>query len=60
MAPKRILLHSPAREKILHGTAALAEPVRVTLGPKSRAVLIRKSCGAPIVCNDGVTIAEVN
>jgi chaperonin GroEL len=32
--------------------------VRITLGPKSKSVLIQKSWGAPIVCNDGVTIAK--
>ena len=58
MAHKQILFHSGAREKILHGTAALADAVRVTLGPKSKSVLIQKKWGAPIVCNDGVTIAK--
>jgi chaperonin GroEL len=48
MAHKRTLFHSPAREKILHGTSALAEAVRVTLGPKSKSVLIRKSRWAPV------------
>jgi chaperonin GroEL len=61
MAYKQILFHSSAREKILRGTAALADAVRVTLGPKSKSVLIQKSWGPPVVCNDGVTIAkEVN
>ena len=54
MAHKQILFHSAAREKILRGTAALADAVRVTLGPKSKSVLIQKKWGAPIVCNDGV------
>ena len=58
MAHKQILFHSSAREKILRGTAALADAVRVTLGPKSKSVLIQKNWGAPIVCNDGVTIAK--
>jgi len=58
MAYKRILFHSPAREKILRGTAALADAVRVTPGPKSKSVLIQKSWGPPIVCNDDVTIAK--
>jgi chaperonin GroEL len=55
---KKILFHSEAREKILRGTAALADAVRVTLGPKSKSVLMQKSWGPPIVCNDGVTIAR--
>jgi len=58
MTHKQLLFHSAAREKILRGTAALADAVRVTLGPKSKSVLIQKSWGAPIVCNDGVTIAR--
>lgn len=58
MAHKRILFHSAAREKILRGAAALADAIRVTLGPKSKSVLIQKKWGVPIVCNDGVTIAK--
>src|ERR1035437_3787034 len=58
MAPKQILFHSAAREKVLRGATLLADAVRVTLGPKSKSVLIQKSWGAPIVCNDGVTIAK--
>jgi chaperonin GroEL len=58
VAHKQILFHSAAREKILRGTAALADAVRVTLGPKSKSVLMQKKWGAPIVCNDGVTIAK--
>ena len=40
MAYKKILFHSKAREKLLAGTRALADAVRVTLGPKSKSVLI--------------------
>ena len=58
MAHKQILFRSAAREKILRGATALADAVRVTLGPKSKSVLIQKSWGSPIVCNDGVTIAK--
>src|SRR5512142_2965912 len=58
MAHKQLLFHAEAREKILHGATALADAVRVTLGPKSKSVLIGKKWGAPIVCNDGVTIAK--
>ncbi|HLZ01153.1 MAG TPA: chaperonin GroEL [Bradyrhizobium sp.] len=58
MAHKQILFHSAAREKVLHGASLLTDAVRVTLGPKSKSVLIQKSWGAPIVCNDGVTIAK--
>src|SRR5574339_1015897 len=58
MAHKQLLFRSEAREKILRGTTALADAVRVTLGPKSKSVLIQKKWGAPIICNDGVTIAK--
>jgi chaperonin GroEL len=58
MAYKRMLFHSAAREKVLRGATALADAVRVTLGPKSKSVLIQKKWGSPIVCNDGVTIAK--
>ena len=58
MAYKQVLFRSAAREKILHGATQLADAVRVTLGPKSKSVLIQKRWGAPIVCNDGVTIAK--
>jgi len=52
------LFRSNAREKVLRGAAQLADAVRITLGPKSKSVLIQKKWGAPIVCNDGVTIAK--
>lgn len=58
MAHKNILFHSAAREKILRGTGALTDAVRITLGPKSKSVLIQKKWGSPIVCNDGITIAK--
>ncbi|MFM8735650.1 MAG: chaperonin GroEL [Pirellulales bacterium] len=58
MPHKRILFRSEARERILKGATALAEAVRVTLGPKSKCVLIGKPWGPPLVCNDGVTIVK--
>ena len=58
MAHKQVLFRSAAREKILRGATQLYDAVRVTLGPKSKSVLIQKSWGSPIVCNDGVTIAK--
>jgi chaperonin GroEL len=58
MAHKQVLFRSAAREKILRGTTQLADAVRVTLGPRSKAVLMEKKWGTPIVCNDGVTIAK--
>jgi chaperonin GroEL len=58
MAYKRLLFRAAAREKILKGVTDLADAVRITLGPKSKSVLIKKKWGTPIVCNDGVTIAK--
>ena len=58
MASKRLVFKSAAREKVLQGAAALTDAVRVTLGPKSKCVLMEKKWGRPIVCNDGVTIAK--
>ena len=58
MAHKQVLFRSAAREKILRGVTQLADAIRVTLGPRSKSVLIEKKWGAPIVCNDGVTIAK--
>jgi chaperonin GroEL len=58
MPHKHLLFRSEAREKVLRGATAIADAVRVTLGPRSRCVLIEKKWGKPIVCNDGVTIAK--
>ena len=58
MAHKHMLFRSEARERILSGATALADAVRVTLGPKSKCVLIEKKWGKPLACNDGVTIAK--
>jgi chaperonin GroEL len=58
MAHKQVLFHSSAREKVLRGASQLAAAVRITLGPKSKSVLIQKTWGVPLVCNDGVTIAK--
>ena len=58
MAHKQVLFRSAAREKILRGATQLAEAIRITLGPKSKSVLIQKKWGTPVVCNDGVAIAK--
>lgn len=58
MAYKQVFFRSEARERILRGASALADAVRVTLGPKSKCVLIEKKFGRPILCDDGVTIAK--
>lgn len=58
MSYKHVMFRSAAREKVLRGATQLADAVRVTLGPKSKSVLIQKKWGTPLVCNDGVTIAK--
>ncbi len=58
MTAKQVLFGSAAREKVLRGATQLADAVRITLGPKSKSVLIQKKWGVPVVCNDGVTIAK--
>jgi chaperonin GroEL len=58
MANKHLLFRAAAREKVLHWATTLTDAVRVTLGPRSKCVLIDKKWGKPIVCNDGVTIAK--
>ena len=58
MAAKEILYDTAARARILAGVDALANAVKVTLGPKGRNVVIEKSFGAPTVTKDGVTVAK--
>ena len=58
MAGKQLLFRSAAREKVLRGATAITDAIRITLGPKSKCVLIQKKWGKPVVCNDGVTIAK--
>ncbi len=55
---KQISFDSDARAKLKSGIDALAEAVKVTLGPKGRNVVIQKSFGAPNITKDGVTVAK--
>ena len=55
---KEITFNADAREQLKSGIDALANAVKVTLGPKGRNVVIQKSFGAPIVTKDGVTVAK--
>jgi chaperonin GroEL len=55
---KQLAYSEDARAKLRKGVNALADSVKVTLGPKGRNVVIDKSYGAPIITNDGVTIAK--
>jgi len=58
MSHTQLMLRDEAREKILAGATAIVDAMRLTLGPRSKCVLIEKKFGTPIVCNDGVTIAK--
>jgi len=55
---KEILYAKEIRAKMLEGVDALANTVKVTLGPKGRNVVLDKSYGSPLITNDGVTIAK--
>lgn len=55
---KNILFNEKARQGLLRGVDALANTVKVTLGPKGRNVVLEKSFGSPTITNDGVTIAK--
>src|SRR3954466_12478847 len=58
MAAKELLFNTEARTKLKRGIDALAEAVKVTLGPKGRNVVIDKKFGSPTVTKDGVTVAK--
>ena len=55
---KQIKFGEDARKSLLEGVNKLADTVKVTLGPKGRNVVLDKSYGAPLITNDGVTIAK--
>ena len=55
---KEIQFETDARKRVLAGVNALANTVKVTLGPKGRNVVLEKSFGAPLVTKDGVTVAK--
>lgn len=56
--PKTVQFDEEARRALERGVNALADAVKVTLGPRGRNVVISKSWGAPTITNDGVTIAK--
>jgi len=58
MAAKDIVYREDARTAMERGVNALADAVRVTLGPKGRNVVLEKKFGSPMIVNDGVTIAR--
>lgn len=55
---KKIIFQEEARKSLLKGIDAVADAVKVTLGPKGRNVILEKKFGAPQIVNDGVTIAK--
>ena len=55
---KQLFFNTEARNKMKRGVDALADAVKVTLGPKGRNVVIERKFGAPAVTKDGVTVAN--
>ena len=58
MAAKQIVYGSESRQKMMSGINALADAVKVTLGPKGRNVVLDKKFGSPTITKDGVTVAK--
>ena len=58
MSAKQIVFSEKARASVAKGLDALANAVKVTLGPRGRNVIIEKSWGSPLVTKDGVTVAK--
>lgn len=58
MPAKTFLFDEDARRKLLAGVTAVADAVRITLGPRGRNVVLEKKWGSPTITNDGVTIAK--
>src|SRR5271163_1381675 len=55
---KQIVTGEASRQAILRGVNALADAVKITLGPKGRNAVIEKKFGAPVITKDGVTVAK--
>ena len=55
---KKIYFNDEARQALKRGIDQLSDAVKMTLGPRGRAVVIEKSYGAPMVTLDGVTVAK--
>ena len=58
MAAKQLIFDVEARNALKEGADVLANAVKVTLGPRGRNVVLQKSFGAPVITNDGVTVAK--
>ena len=57
---KLIIFDEASRQALERGVNALADAVKITLGPKGRNVVLEKKFGAPQIVNDGITIAKRN
>ena len=55
---KEIVYRDDARAAVLRGVNALADAVKVTLGPRGRNVVLDKKYGSPVITKDGVTVAK--
>jgi len=58
MVAKQLLFHEEARNKIRRGVDALADAVKVTLGPRGRTVVLDREFGPPQIVNSGVVVAK--
>src|SRR5512142_3098281 len=58
MTAKEIVFEESARAHLLRGVNALANAVKVSLGPRGRNVVLEKACGSPLITKDGVTVAK--
>ena len=58
MGAKKIVLGEDSRQHILRGVNALADAVKITLGPKGRNVVLERKFGSPTITKDGVTVAK--
>ncbi len=58
MPAKQLIFHDAARDKIRRGVDALAEAVKVTLGPRGRTVILERDFGPPQIVNSGVLVAR--
>src|SRR5690606_37470137 len=58
MAAKQIAFNAQARQALERGVNAVADAVKVTLGPRGRNVVLERKFGAPLITKDGVTVAK--
>src|SRR5512132_2159441 len=58
MTAKQLLFGQDARDRIRHGIDALADAVKVTLGPRGRTVILDREFGPPQIVNSGVVVAR--